>query len=71
MPVSPRPRRLPRDHDNNFAAHSGRGGSYDGGEEIVQPEGKTLTSKQLDEITAVVRERQAEMAAMLAEETVK
>lgn len=54
-----------------FGHASTRRGEYDRGEKIVLPEGKTLLSKQLDEVAAVVRERQAEVVILLEEETAK
>lgn len=48
-----------------------RGGNFDHGEPILLPEGKTLASKQLQEVTAVIGERQAEVALLLEEEMVR
>lgn len=53
------------------ATISTRGGSFDHGEPILLPEGKTLDSKQLQEVTAVVSERQAEVVVLLEEETLR
>ena len=48
-----------------------RGGSFDRGEPILLPEGKTLAAKQLQEVTAVLSERQAEVAILLEDETLR
>lgn len=53
------------------ATHYDRGGSFDHGEPILLPEGRTLASKQLQEVTAVVSERQAEVVILLEEERLR
>lgn len=37
----------------------------------MPPDGKTLTSKQLQEVTAVISQRQAEVAILLEEELLR
>ncbi|CAM9330763.1 unnamed protein product, partial [Ectocarpus sp. 4 AP-2014] len=48
-----------------------RGGDFDHGESILLPEGKTMSSKQLQEITTVLSQRQAEVVILLEEETLR
>ncbi|CAM9385522.1 unnamed protein product, partial [Ectocarpus sp. 12 AP-2014] len=48
-----------------------RGGDFDHGEPILLPEGKTMSSKQLQEITTVLSQRQAEVVILLEEETLR
>lgn len=52
---------------NNFES----GGDFDHGEPILLPEGKTMSSKQLQEITTVISQRQAEVVILLEEETLR
>ena len=48
-----------------------RGGNFDHGEPILLPNGKTLAPKQLQEVTTVISERQAEVVVLLEEEMLR
>lgn len=50
---------------------SNRAGKYDHGEIISLPVGKTITSKQVEEVAAAIHQRQEEMVPILEEETTK
>lgn len=50
---------------------SNRGGKYDHGEQISLPVGKSVSSKQVEEIAAAIHQRQEEVATILEEETTK
>lgn len=50
---------------------SNRGGKYDYGEKISIPVGKSISSKQVEEIAAAIHQRQEEVATVLEEETTK
>lgn len=49
----------------------GREGKHDHGEAIDLPDGKTLSSKQLNEVAAVMQERRAVVAALLEDEMLR
>lgn len=48
-----------------------RGGKHDHGEPIYCPEGKSISSKQAEEVTAAIHQRQEELAPILEEQTAK